>query len=60
MNKYIINFELLKIVKEKGFCLCEAFKTEDNTCPCKVFICLGTCKCEVFKPLQENKNQEEL
>ena len=60
MNTYIINFDLLKKVKEKGFCLCHTSKKDYNICPCETFIVLGVCKCGVFKPAQENKNQEEL
>ena len=50
-KKYIINFELLKKAKEKGFCLCDAKKKEDgsNICPCDNFLEKMVCKCGVFK-----------
>ena len=49
-KEYIINFELLKNAKEKGFCLCDAKKKEDgsNICPCVDFLKKGACKCGVF------------
>ena len=50
-KKYRINFEELKNVKEKGFCLCDAKKKEDgsNICPCIDFLEKGVCKCGVFE-----------
>ena len=50
-KRYTLNFQLLKKVREKGFCLCEVEKKEDgsNTCPCNNFLDKGECKCGVFK-----------
>lgn len=52
-NKFEINFDLLKKVKEKGFCLCEVKKKEDgsNVCPCDVFLNKKICKCGVYNEM---------
>ncbi len=51
IRKYKIDFELLKKVKKKGFCLCDSKKRVDgsNICPCDVFLNTGKCKCGVFE-----------
>jgi hypothetical protein len=55
MESYTINKDLLKKCKEKGFCVCEAFKAEDNSnvCPCETFLQKGECKCPVFVKIKE-------
>lgn len=48
---YSVNLDLLKKTKEKGFCLCEVKKNEDNSnvCPCNDFLKKGNCKCGVYR-----------
>ena len=49
--RYEIDFEKLKKVKKKGFCLCEFRKNMDNSnvCPCDRFLETHQCKCMVFR-----------
>lgn len=56
-KKYLVDFELLKKAKQKGFCLCEVKKKEDNSniCPCNEFLNTGICKCMVF--IENNPEQ---
>jgi very-short-patch-repair endonuclease len=47
-----VNIEMLKKTKEKGWCLCEFQKREDNICPCSEFLKdKHECKCGVFKKI---------
>ena len=46
--KFNIDFERLKKMKEKGFCLCEIKKTDTNICPCDEFLNSKVCKCGVY------------
>jgi len=46
-----INVEMLRRAKDRGFCLCETRKAEDNNnvCPCGSFLQSGECKCGVYR-----------
>jgi hypothetical protein len=43
-NKWKINFELLKIAKEKGHCPCD----KDKACPCEEFLNYHKCHCNAY------------
>lgn len=60
MEKYIINKEILRKCKEKGFCICEAMKAEDNSdvCPCETFLQTGDCKCQVFIKIEQEEEKK--
>jgi len=50
IKEYDINEVLFKKVMDKGYCLCDLVKFEDdsNVCPCKSFLETKLCKCTVF------------
>jgi hypothetical protein len=54
-KEYLIDINLLKKAKQRGFCLCELKKNEDNSnvCPCNKFLETEICRCNVF--IQNNK-----
>ena len=45
-----IDVEMLKKAEERGHCLCEVQRKEDqsNVCPCTDFLKGGNCKCGVY------------
>ena len=55
-NNYKIDFELLRKVKERGFCLCEIEKDNTNFCPCEDFLVNKECKCGVFEKMKGSEN----
>lgn len=45
MEKWIINFDILKKCKELGRCVCKP----KQTCPCDDFLQKQECKCKAFE-----------
>ena len=52
---YKINFKLLKMMKEKGHCLCDT----NQTCPCNEFLEKKECKCGVFKKFNKDSHSQK-
>jgi ferredoxin-thioredoxin reductase catalytic subunit len=50
LHTYRVNRQLLKRAKQRGYCLCDVNKKENetNVCPCEEFLETGVCKCGVF------------
>ena len=53
---YQINFKALEKAKQRGYCLCDVNKAEDdaNVCPCNEFLNSGICKCLVYQEVNSN------
>jgi hypothetical protein len=49
-NKFICDINMLRKIKQRGFCLCELKKENDNSnvCPCKKFLETEKCRCLVY------------
>ena len=56
---YKINFKLLRKAKERGFCLCELNKNDENICPCEDFLSKHICRCGVFTKIEEIEEDEQ-
>lgn len=55
-NKKLVETIVEGLQRKDGHCPCRINVDDTTLCPCDEFIKTGICKCKLFIPIEEEKN----
>ena len=55
-NKEYVDKIIQGIYRKNGHCPCRVTVDETTLCPCDDFVKNGNCKCKLFLPIKDEKN----
>lgn len=58
-NRKYVDGIISGILKKDGHCPCRINVDDTTLCPCDEFIKTGICKCRLFLPIEDNKNNND-